>query len=86
MGQRSGKGISRASNGDLYEGGFKHNLFDGEGTYTYVNGDVFRCTFREGLPHGQGKYVAENGRGGEQYGVWEDGQFVCEIPFEEYRE
>ena len=36
----------RFANGDVYEGTFKNDQFDGSGKFVWANGDVFEGLFR----------------------------------------
>ena len=42
------------SDGSVYTGQFKNDLFNGEGTLIYANGDKYVGEFKYGLRHGKG--------------------------------
>lgn len=44
------------SNGDVYGGYFKDNMFDGEGVYLYKSGDIYRGAFVKNMREGYGVY------------------------------
>ena len=51
--------------GDIYEGNYKDDLFDGEGHYIYKNsGQEYRGEYKNGLMHGKGLYE------------WSEGEFI----------
>jgi len=37
----NGQGKLTFKNGDLYEGTFKNNFYDGSGVFTYINGACY---------------------------------------------
>ena len=47
---RHGKGKLSYSNGDTFEGEFRHNLNEGFCRYTYQNGDVYTAEYYQGYP------------------------------------
>jgi hypothetical protein len=44
-----------------YEGGFKNEMYHGEGKLNLSIGDVYQGSFQDGKFHGHGKYVWKNG-------------------------
>ena len=48
--------------GDIYEGNFKDDLFDGEGHYIYkTSGQEYTGEYKNGLMHGKGLYEWSQG-------------------------
>ncbi|MES0880540.1 MORN repeat-containing protein [Roseibium sp. SCP14] len=71
-GKRHGQGQYRRHDGLFYVGGWKGDLFDGEGRLTLTNGDVYSGQFRTGEFHGTGQQTLHNGEvyeGGFKNGV-----------------
>ena len=59
------------ANGDIYEGEWKDDLFDGHGKYTWVNGEVYEGQWKDGVKNGLGKHTCINGdvyEGEHKYG------------------
>jgi hypothetical protein len=48
-------------NGNIYEGEFKNNKFNGKGIYKFQCGDVYVGSFIDGLKNGKGKFEYYNG-------------------------
>ena len=48
-------------NGDVYEGEFSENQFNGKGKLTYHSGSIFEGDFVDGIPHGKGKLTKHDG-------------------------
>ncbi len=46
--KKEGKGKYIFNTGEIYEGHFANNNFDGEGTYVYANGDNVHAIFEYG--------------------------------------
>jgi hypothetical protein len=49
-----GKGVLTHSDGSRYEGDFKNDALDGNGTFYYASGSVYIGQFYDGLRHGHG--------------------------------
>jgi hypothetical protein len=72
-GRMHGRGtLAIKKNGELYEGYFEENLFNGEGTFVHQNGEVFKGHFMNGSKHGAGKVDFINGV--SMKGVWNNGK------------
>ncbi|RHY54212.1 hypothetical protein DYB34_004214 [Aphanomyces astaci] len=56
--------------GDVYEGGWTHNIRTGDGEIRYADGSVFVGTFSNGLRHGQGSMTYPDGN--TYRGMWLD--------------
>ena len=61
----NGKGIFEwyegESKGDIYNGDFKDDLFDGFGTYQYSDGTIYMGEFKKGVKEGKGKVIYSDG-------------------------
>lgn len=51
-GRRSGKGVFKWENGDVYKGGFKNNNFYGDGVFTWSDGKIYTGKWRYNKFHG----------------------------------
>lgn len=60
-GQRSGKGRMTFANGDIYEGEFKNDSFQGYGVLTLKAGARFECNWVDGKISGEGIYYGSDG-------------------------
>lgn len=63
-------GLMKYNDGDIYEGEFEANLYDGKGTLTTSEG-VYTGSFRNGLQNGYGEFRWKDGsfyRGTYSYG------------------
>ncbi|MBF0518658.1 MAG: protein kinase [Nitrospirae bacterium] len=61
------------ADGIKYKGGFKNDMYDGQGTYTYPDGCKYDGEFKDGNKNGQG---TETYPDGSQYvGKWKDGKY-----------
>lgn len=49
---KHGKGKLQLIKGDVYEGEFKNNLFDGKGIYKWKNGEFYEGEFKSGHING----------------------------------
>lgn len=58
------------ANGIIYDGGYKNNAFNGNGTLTYDNGDEYVGEFVNGKKDGQGEYTWKDGS--HYTGYWAD--------------
>ncbi|MDB3977742.1 hypothetical protein N9412_01065, partial [bacterium] len=47
--------------GNKYDGAFKDNLQDGQGTLSFANGDLYVGEFKDNLFNGQGTYTYADG-------------------------
>ena len=56
-----GHGIYTWSNGDVYDGEWKDNLMDGEGSLRLADGTIYKGTFAKGKKEGAGVMMAPNG-------------------------
>lgn len=72
-GEIMGKGLS-VYDGYTYDGYFKNNMPDGDGTLEYPNGDKFEGQWKDGQMNGPGvlKYV----KGGIKKGIWVDNEYI----------
>lgn len=61
-------GIYRYSNGDVYEGKFKHNKAHGFGIYKSIEGDIYEGEYKDDKRHGKGKL--RSAMGGTFSGTW----------------
>jgi putative inorganic carbon (hco3(-)) transporter len=66
--------------GAIYEGHFKHGLFDGQGTLTYHNGSYYTGEFKQGFFHGKGKLISVDGDILE--GNFKQGRLIDEKPLD----
>ena len=74
-GQKSGVGKMTYPNGDVYEGEWVADKFNGEGTYTYKkSGDIYSGSWLNGKKHSFGRYEYEGDRS-MLIGNWDNGQF-----------
>ena len=51
-GKRSGMGMIKLANGDVYKGNFRHGIRSGQGICMFHTGALYRGEFREDKPHG----------------------------------
>ena len=51
----------RYSTGDVYEGEWRNDVFEGSGSAQYAKGHVYKGDFSTGVKHGHGKMVYPNG-------------------------
>jgi len=70
-GKLHGKGIFKASNGDVYEGCFVDGAYQGKGKYTHADGTVYDGEWKANRHHGFGILRKPNGEVYE--GCWENG-------------
>ena len=59
-GLKSGRGIMKWENADVYDGEFKNDLPNGKGKYTWTSGNIYDGEFKDGLSHGKGKITWTN--------------------------
>ena len=82
----NGKGIfewySGESKGDIYNGDFKDDLFDGFGTYHYNDGSIYIGEYLHGVKHGKGKEIYSDGSFYE--GEYNEGQKSGKGIFQDY--
>ena len=72
-GVKNGRGSMKFPNGDLYDGFWKDNKMEGEGTYTYkATGDIYSGSFAAGKKSGEGRYEF-GGDSSQLVGTWVDG-------------
>ena len=58
----TGKGrLIDKNNGDMYEGDFDNNYFNGNGLYTFGDGSTYEGEFEYGAKNGKGLYKSRNG-------------------------
>ena len=60
MGEKSGRGVLVEASGAVYDGQFKNNEKNGEGTYT-LKDKTYKGTFQDGHFHGYGGINYGNG-------------------------
>ena len=65
------RGILRNPNGDVYEGDFKDNYYDGYGIYKFAKGGVYEGEWKKGAYEGKGIYKFPDG--GIYDGEWKKG-------------
>ena len=66
--KRHGVGIYYYSNGDVYGGSWRDDLFEGFGFYIFASGERYEGELKNGKKHGKGKYYYING--GVYEGTW----------------
>ena len=64
------------SNGDVYEGTFKNDMRNGQGTYTFANGERYVGSFRDNQLSGERTYAWPSGK--TYTGRFENGKIVEE--------
>ena len=69
-------GTYTASDGSTYTGGFKNNLYHGQGTVTFANGDTYIGEYRKDLKHGQGTLIFSKEIGGKYIGTYENDDWI----------
>ena len=52
--QRSGQGMFKMDNGDLYKGSFKNDMRNGLGVCMFKSGALYKGDFKDDKPHGNG--------------------------------
>ena len=57
----TGKGVYKFSNGDIYDGDWKNDVRDAQGTQIYVNGDIYNGKWKDDMKNGQGTFTYING-------------------------
>ena len=55
-GKRHGTGIYYYTNGDIYGGSWKDDVFEGYGFYIFASGERYEGELKHGKKHGKGKY------------------------------
>ena len=68
---KEGYGTIYYKNGDIYEGEFKNDMFNGIGIYHFKNGDRYEGEFKDGMCNGIGIYYFYNG--GRYEGLFKNG-------------
>ena len=58
---KHGRGKLTYSNGDLYEGQFANNLYEGFGIYYFRNNDRYEGNWSKGCREGKGKLTKATG-------------------------
>lgn len=66
--KRHGTGIYYYTNGDIYGGQWKDDVFEGYGFYIFASGERYEGELKHGKKHGKGKYHYING--GVYEGSW----------------
>lgn len=69
---QNGKGRSRDLKGRIYDGHFKHGLYDGFGTL-YTSDGRYEGYFLKGVQHGNGSFFYKSGH--TDVGVWNRGRY-----------
>ena len=60
--KKSGKGIYRFANGEMYEGNFENNLYNGEGKYIWgLDRRKYEGEFKNGIISGKGVFTYNDG-------------------------
>ena len=65
------EGTLLLSNGNKYEGKFIHNMYDGQGAFTFPDGRKYKGEYKQGQKHGQGTFNWSNGS--SYTGAWKNG-------------
>lgn len=82
-GERTGRGIMKYSEGDVYEGEWNDDMMEGVGTMVYADGDKFTGSFIQGNFHGVGEYFYKNG---DHYkGEWKNDAFDGEGMYSDHK-
>ena len=63
-----------SANKDIYDGEWKDNSKDGQGTMKYHNGDVYEGEFINDKMHGKGTYEYAAGNIFKSIGEWKEGK------------
>lgn len=58
---KHGKGKQEWQDGAKYEGDWRNNMAEGEGTFYHANGDIYTGEFYQDRANGFGTYVHANG-------------------------
>lgn len=58
--------------GRIYEGEYKDDKKDGQGTFIWADNRKYIGGWKEGRQHGQGKYITATGK--VQVGIWVEGK------------
>jgi hypothetical protein len=56
-GLKSGRGVMKFRNGDIYTGYWKNNMMDGEGTMVYSNGEKYHGEWVKDRRNGKGSHI-----------------------------
>ena len=56
-----GNGAYKFSNGDIYDGEWKNDIRDAQGTQIYANGDIYSGKWKDDMKNGQGTFTYLNG-------------------------
>lgn len=67
------KGVLRSTNGDVYEGDFKNNYYDGYGIYKFASGGIYEGEWKNGQYDGKGIFKFADG--GIYEGEWKKSQY-----------
>ena len=62
------------ANKDIYDGEWKDDRKDGQGTMKFNNGDVYKGEFSKGKIHGKGTYTYAAGDISKSIGEWKEGK------------
>ena len=79
-GRRTGRGILKLDNGDVYDGDWVEGRKQGFGSYYYNNGDVYEGDWWSNLRHGRGAYRRSDGTTIE--GIWGQNTLEQQEPIE----
>jgi hypothetical protein len=66
--KRHGVGIYYYTNGDIYAGSWRDDVFEGYGCYIFSSGERYEGELKHGKKHGKGTYYYING--GVYEGTW----------------
>ncbi|KAL9188940.1 hypothetical protein ACHAXT_011430 [Thalassiosira profunda] len=74
MAKGTAQGVCRFHDGDVYDGEWKDDMYDGTGTFTWADGDVYDGEWLYGAKHGIGKLKWITLGGAEYDGEWMEDQ------------
>ena len=70
QGNKTGFGIQKMPNGNIYKGYFSNDKAKGWGIYTNIDGEIFKGEYEEDRTTGYGEL--KNNNGATYYGYWVD--------------
>ena len=70
--QREGKGWFKYPVGDYFYGGWKMDVFHGQGVYIFHSGEIYDGLLIHGMKEGQGVYYYDQGK------VFYDGEWSAD--------
>ena len=72
-GTREGKGVCNYSNGNIYNGDWKHDVREGRGVYTWKDGSIYDGEWKNGMCNG---YGIKTTMGKTTKGIWKDNKLL----------